>query len=369
MPGGTVIVRPNNPGNTHHISWSALGRTYGIKLERGAQSVVEAPVQPSNIERGGGVKKYGDFDPAFATIEMRTWEGGRGGEFLSDDPTKYFDGYGWSLTPGMWYQHPQNWYGEFQGPSTAAGTTSISTVSTAESADNYMPGSHGTSANYSMLWHSMASTTHLARSLMQQGSSYEMANVQTWIRRIGTPPAQLNLAIRTTKATAGGGLTNRPATSAAADTTAVLTAASVEELESFVWTASLTTVTAQTNSTVVSWWVEVWTSVQGTDANHWEIGYNTSVVLLSSAVSGNGTSNGWGADSTLNFYMRVVPAGVDRKWHFFTMDRCLYAIEEKVDGTSDTRIFINGDRGIQSSADADAGTTAVLNDSSKNVGR
>ena len=106
-----VNVRPGSPGNTHDLSLSGLGRTWGLKLERGAKSIVEAPVQPSNVEKAGGVKRYGDFDPAFAHIEMRTWDGGRGSEFLSDDPTMYFDGYGWTLTPGVWHQVPQWWFG------------------------------------------------------------------------------------------------------------------------------------------------------------------------------------------------------------------------------------------------------------------
>ena len=360
MPG-QVIVRPNNPNNTHHISWSALGRTYGIKLERGAKSVVEAPVSPSNIERGGGVKRYGDFDPSFAHIEMRTWEGGRGGEFLSDDPTKYFDGYGWSLTPGMWYQAPQWWWGEFRRESTEKVETSG--VSSDNASDVYMPGSHGSSAQFSMLWHSMATTIHIARSFLQQGSSYTMSNVQTWIRRIGTPPTDLRIRIVSSD---DGGV--GPALEST-NTFTVLTAASVEELESFVWTAALTTALAQTTavggSSARNWWVEVYTATAGTDANHWEIGYNSSGLTASSVAIGVGTTAGWASDSTLNFYFRVVPAGLDRKWHFFTMNRSLYAIEEKADGTSDTRLFINGDRGIQSSADADAGTTAVLNDSSK----
>jgi len=355
-----VTVRPNNPGNTHHISWSALGQTYGIKLEKGAKSVVEAPVQPSNIEKGGGVKKYGDFDPQFAHIEMRTWEGGRGGEFLSDDPTKYFDGYGWSLTPGMWYQAPQWWWGEFQGPSTAAGTTSVSTVSTAEAADVYMPGANQSSANFSMLWRSLATTVHVARSFVQRGSSYEMKNVQTWIRRIGTPPAPLNVRIGSSDTDDSGdgpepGSTNHTQ----------LTAASVEELESFLWTASLSTVVVQSGTTALNWWVEIWSSVAGTDANHWEIGYNSSGVSGSTMLTGDGTTDNWSAASTLNIYMRIVPNGVDRKWHLFTMDRSLYAMEENLTNSSESKLFINGDRGIQSSADANAGTTAVLNDSSK----
>ncbi|MEK7178310.1 MAG: hypothetical protein AAB721_01485, partial [Patescibacteria group bacterium] len=149
---GAILVRPNNPQATHQISLAGGGRMYGIKLEKGAKSISEGSLQPSNIETGGGIKRFGDFDPQFANIEITDWSGGRGNEFLSDDPTAFFDGYGWTLTPSLWYQAPQWWYGEFQGPSTAA-----STIAGSEAADNFMPGALRSSAGYSVKWNSMAS--------------------------------------------------------------------------------------------------------------------------------------------------------------------------------------------------------------------
>src|SRR3990167_1122138 len=352
---GLVSVRPESPANTHHISLSGLGRTFGVRLERGAKSIIEAPIQPSNVERGGGTKKFGDFDPQFAHIEMRDWTGGRGGEFLSDDPTMYYDGYGWSLTPGMFYQAPQWWWGEFRGPSTAA-----STVAGSEAADNFMPGALRSSAGYNVQWYSMASTTHLARSFLQQGSSYIMQRVQTWVRKIGQPPAPLNLRIVSSASTAGG----RPGSSIVSGTTAQLTAASVEPLESFVWTAPLTTASTQSGTTTLNWWVEMWTSVAGTDANHWELAYNTTAGVNSTVMSGAGTSGGWSAASTANFYFRVSQNPTDRRLRLFTMDRALYAVEDKASATTGTKLWINGDRGICSSGAP--GTTAVINDSSNN---
>ena len=292
---------------------------------------------------------------------MRTWEGGRGNEFLSDDPTRYFDGYGWTLTPGVWHQAPQWWQGEFSGPTTAATTTPATTVDSQFSADNFLPGSMRSSAGYNMLWRSMASTTHLARSFLQQGSSYIMSRTQMWVRKIGTPRAPLNLRILSSATTAGGA--GRPASSALAGTTAQLNSTSVEELESFIWNAAMTTASTQTGTTTPNWWVEVWTSLAGTDVNHWEIGYNSSAGVASTVMQGAGTSGGWTAASTVNFYFRVAPAQVDRKWHIFGMDRATYAIEEKADGSTGTRLFINGDRGLVSTATAN--TTSLLVDATK----
>lgn len=332
-----VSVKPNNPGNTHEIAISGLGRTWGIKLERGAKSIVEAPVKPSNIERGGGVKKYGDFDPNFAHIEMRTWEGGRGGEFLSDDPTKYADGYGWSLSPGVWHQAPQWHWGEGYYV-----------------ADNLMPGSRRRDVGNSVRWRSLASTTHLARSFVDQGDAYAMTRAQLWVRRIGTPPAPLSLRLATSAS-------DRPSSAAVA--TATLNSTDTEALESFVWEAQLSSAgnTTQSGTTTDNYWLEVFTTAAGTAANHWEVGYNSSAAGNgSTSLIGDGTSGGWAA-SSVHFYFRVIPEPLRRKWHFFHMDRALYAIDERKDRTSDTALYINGDRGKCSSN----ATTAAVTDGTK----
>ncbi|KKL62456.1 hypothetical protein LCGC14_2185020, partial [marine sediment metagenome] len=121
--------------------------------------------------------------------------------------------------------------------------------------------------------------------------------------------------------------------------------------------------TAQTGTTAPNWWVHIFTTAAGTDANHWELGYNSSNGVQSTVVSGNGSTGAWSA-STVHFYFRVSAARTNRKWHLFTMQRALYAVEEKADGTTGVKLFINGDRGICSSGTP--GTTAVINDSSKN---
>ncbi len=345
----SVRVRPNSPDNTHHISLSGLGRTFGLKLERGAKSIIESPVSPSNIMKTGGVKKYGDFDPAFATIEMRTWEGGRGGEFLSDDPTKYYDGYGWTLSPGVWHQAPQWTWGEgYYG------------------ADLLMPGGKRRDVGNSVKWNALLSTNHIARSFVDQGTAHDMSRVQSWVRRIGTPPATLTVRVTTAATTAGGD--GRIATSVGAGI-ATLESSACESLESFVWEAALTSIAAgdntQTGTTTHNYWVELYTTAAGTDANHWEIGYNSSAAGNgSTSLKGDGTSGNWTA-STVNFYLRVIPEPLRRKWHLFHMDRMLYAADEKEDGTTDMSIYMNGDRGLSTKTGGGGGTTAILYDAGK----
>ena len=308
-----IKVRPGSPGNTHQVALSGLGRTFGIKLERGAKSIVEAPIRPSNIMKTGGVKKYGDFDPAFAHIEMRTWEGGRGNEFLSDDPTKYFDGYGWSLSPGVWHQAPQWTWGEGYNFS-----------------DNLMPGSKRRDVGNSMQWRSLATTIHVSRSFVDQGNPYDMKGIQAWVRKIGNPPAPLIARLSVGQST-GSTAATRPSSHIAGF--AVLESTACSPLESFVWESDLTT--AVTVSTVAgtshpstvdedttqassgNYWLSFHTTGAGTNVNHWEIGYNsTAAGNGSTSMTGDGSTAGWTDVSTLNPYIRVIPP-LRRKWHLF----------------------------------------------------
>jgi len=324
----SVYVRPESPGATHHISLQGGGRIWGIKLRRGARSIVESPITPSNIEKGGGGgKKFGDFDPSFAHIEMRDWSGGRGNEFFTNDPTQYYDGYGWTMTPGVWHQAPQWSFGEM----------------TTLTGDNLMPGATRFRVGRSMQWQSLASTRHYARSFTQSSGAYNIKRVQTWIRRFGVPPAPLSVIVTTNANTtaATSGTTNR----------VQLESTDTDELESFVWTATLSSVVAQDGSTSKAVWVHLFTTVAGGEANHWELGYNTSAATGSSAVVGDGTTANWTA-STVHFYFRTAPAKLakrGRRWKLFEMERATYAVSIDADGSS-SLIYINGGRGQHSSA-------------------
>src|SRR3990167_5671769 len=113
-------------------------------------------------------------------------------------------------------------------------------------------------------------------------------------------------------------------------------------------------------------WLEVYTSVAGTEANHWEIGYSSVALSNSTVLTGTGSSS-WSA-STINFFFRFSGTNIRRKWHIFEMDRAHYAVDERADGTK-PQLYINGDRGIASSngssAASGANSTAQLVDPTK----
>src|SRR3990167_6454982 len=95
-----VRVRPTGNSN-YQISLSDGKRTFGIKLKGGSLGVVESPATPTTVRTNAAGTKYGDFDPSMAHLEQRDWSGGRGLENWVDDPSKYFDGTAWTLTPDV----------------------------------------------------------------------------------------------------------------------------------------------------------------------------------------------------------------------------------------------------------------------------
>src|SRR3990167_11012333 len=113
-------------------------------------------------------------------------------------------------------------------------------------------------------------------------------------------------------------------------------------------------------------WLEVYTSVAGTEANHWEIGYSSVALSNSTVLTGTGSSV-WSA-STINFFFRFSGTNIRRKWHIFEMDRAHYAVDERAD-VKKPQLYINGDRCIASSngssAASGANSTAQLVDPTK----
>jgi hypothetical protein len=181
-----------------------------------------------------------------------------------------------------------------------------------------------------------------------------------WIRRIGKPPAPLKSRIVTNDD--GPGPANHGTT---ACSTAVLESTAVEEFESFVWRANYSTAPAQTTQVGVQWWIEVWTTKAGTEANHWEIGYSPTTAVDSTAKEGSGTTGAWSAASTKNFYFRVSETLVPRKGFFFELDRLTYFTYSRNDGGGVQNMFTNGDRGIGTSEGTSVMTTALFSDDQK----
>jgi hypothetical protein len=341
----SIRVKPQSPGNTHDISLTGKGVTFGIKLEDGARSIQEISATPSNIRITQGGQKFGDFDPSFSHIEMRDWSNGRAREYYVDDPAAFFDGTAWTLTEGQWHQPPMwGWGAGFN-----------------ENASIMMPGNYAANevwfaqaAGIRVDFRPLLSTQHLARKVTSTLSSVHStftssaitpAYINLVARRFGNPP---NLNVRLY---AGGA--SRPDSSNSTDSDTI-SATNVEEyLIGTPRNDSIFVTPPTLSSSPSSIWVEIFTTVASALGNHWEIGYTSQALSTSGspstvwAASGDGTSDGWSTGRDY-FYLRMFDTPPPRKWHFFELQRSLYAAAAYSAGDR-PEIYINGDRGMASS--------------------
>lgn len=216
-------------------------------------------------------RKIGDFD------EQRTWEGGRGGERFSDDPTMYKD----AREAGTW----------ISGHVFPALQWNISTGY--RDAEQVLPGS--------VSWRGVfGSTRYISRTITASATS-NRTNAWIWIRRIGTP-GTLTVELQSDSAGKPSGTVLKSATVTTSTVTDYLSV-----LQGFTWTAQ-----AVTSGTVYH--LVVYGAATDDDKSHWEVGVNARARVgfyKSSAFSGDGTA------TTFSMYYRLADAPITRRWWFF----------------------------------------------------
>jgi hypothetical protein len=335
-----VKVSPKDPNATHQLSLSDGTRTFGIKAAGGPLGVQETPQTPSNIRITGGGAKYGDFDPMMSHLEQRTWEGGRAAEEYWQHETQFFDSMNcYTLIPDRAIPSPQWVFGE--------GLVY---------ANSQLPGAGRVQADNDVHWMALTSTNLHAVSFMSDAAStYAMDVVQAWIRRMGTPPAQL---------TVGAHASDGQDDPGAVKGTDTLASTSIPEGVSVLHEFNMTTAAGSTMGTGggADYFVQFNSTTAGTKNHHWEIGYALSSAIGSTSVYSDDTGTSWSTRSDVWPYFRTVGEAVDRKWRFFNMESALYAVDERADGSSSV-LFINGDRG--KAKGSSAGSTALLIDTTK----
>ena len=308
--------------STHDISLSGKDQTWGLILEKGARSIQEIPQTPSTIHFSGGGTKFGDWEPGFSHLEQRTYFGGRGLEDFSKDPTRFWDSYNaFTMLDGKCFPAPQ-W--KF---ATGLRTT-----------HEDMPGDVG--------WRPLTGTArYMSEDFTVGGSNLSADNAEIWIRRIGSP-GKLTVEIWSDT----GGSPNVVVASA----TANVTTATITDWKSEFYTFDLSAAGDLTSST--KYHLVVYGASADNQANHWEIGVDTSGTC---AISSAGSS--WSSESTYGLYYRVSDTDVNRKWHFFILQNVSYAIDQREDGTASS-LFMNGERGK-----ATSGSASTLVDTSKGI--
>lgn len=346
---GVVRVKPKNPSNTHDISLSDGSRTWGIKLTDGPRAIQEISSQPSNIRITGGGEKYGDFDPSFSHIEMRDWTGGRGGERLVDDPSKFYDSLNaWTLTPGWWHQAPLVRYAEGVFLPSSQGSTTTMVF-----AENQLPAASLRQMSANVSWYAMLSTATYARSFVSS-RAWGPDRGTVLVRRIGAPPSVLRYGFSAFNA--GSSLS---IISTALDLLGWtnISASDIEEgVASFAGSTMASGPSFASGSTGA---VLINTTSAGTPANHWEFGYPQS-----SGLGADGYVCTAGASGLFSTgpgpYFRGSQTTTCRLT-FFEMDRGLYLYANGLVRGKEHSFLINGWRGKFTAA-----TTSALTDTAAN---
>jgi len=228
-------------------------------------------------------KRIGDFD------EQRDWSGGRGGEFFSDDPSRYFDGYNiWAPSSGHLTQTLQ-W-------KIATGY---------RSAIQNLPGN--------MAWKALTGDTRYIAVSLAELTGADKAWV--WVRRVGTP-GTLTLEIRSASGGDPNGTVQKTATVTTSDITDVISV-----WKSFDWTTTY-------NITSGDFLVLYGASTDNV-RDHWEIGCDA-------ATAGKSDANGSGTWTTTTYspYYRITDADTARRWFLYGDGTNFFAVDKKDSGAS-----------------------------------
>lgn len=232
-------------------------------------------------------RKIGDFD------EQRDWSGGRGGERLSDDPTKYKDA--WNACTWI------------KGHIIPSLQQNISTGY--RDAEQALPGS--------VSWRGVfGSTRYISRTVVASASS-NRAHIWFWIRRVGSP-GTLTVEWQDNSGGKPDGTANKSATVTTSAVTDVLS-----ELHDFSFTAEA--VTSGTTYHIVAYGAST-----DDDKNHWEVGVDASAgagFYKSSQFAGDGTA------TDFSVYYRLTGAEVDRRWWFFWQGANFCAVSNEATAT------------------------------------
>lgn len=233
-------------------------------------------------------KKIGDFD------EQRDWKGGRGGEYFTDDPSKFYDAMNcWTLstghvTPTLLWQYGTGYRSVIQ----------------------YMPG-----ASKSVSWQALlGSTRFVASEALQSLTACDKCKI--WIRRIGSP-GTATLELRAADAGSPNGAVRKSATVTTSNITDVISV-----LQDFDWTGTQ-------NVTSGDFFVIYGASTDNAQ-NHWEVGVDAAA--SASVTSSTGTGS-WSA-ATFSLYYRGTDADTARRWFFFRNYTTFCAVDSKDSGAS-----------------------------------
>ena len=262
-----------------------------LRFDEGVKSVDEFSQTASNLilSQGGGRYKRGD--PTFSEFEQETWEGGYGGEFYYDDPTKFRDSSGINTRfPKKAFLH------SLWKISDGLGRTQ----------DKHMPGS--------MTW---VSLTGSYRAIAVQPADATYGYGSLFIRKRGNP-GTLTCEIRANSSSLPNGAVAQTVTKARTDLADIL-----DYFIDFDWTGT---------QAFSSHWIVIYGASTDNDDNHWELAVDND--STGGYYIDDPSDTAWLTGSFKPYY-RVSDADTAVKWHMFIMDGTdMYALSQPASGNS-----------------------------------
>lgn len=296
-----------------------------VWIEEGVEGVQLISSRMSSVfAAGGGAQRYGEGEPEHANLEQRDWSGGRANEFFASDPSRFNDEQNvWSLTPEKLFPSPLWKFGKGHRPNLS---------------DEAMPGS--------VSWRALFGASLCIDRLYVPAANITADKAYVLIRRRGTP-GDLTLKLCSDSSGEPGTVLK----TATVTTTTVTDVISV--LQAFDWSGT----EALTGST--TYHLKVCGAATDNSDNHWEVGVDVSTGGTTLMSSDDSTWN----DASYSLYYRVVGADIKVSWKFFVLKQSLYALSLYHDGTTASRLWLNGARGV-----ATAGGSTTLTNSNAAFG-
>lgn len=303
------------------------GTEYSFVIKGGDKNILETPIGVQPVTPGGP-RKFGDYDPSFGNVEMKTWERGWGGEDFSDDESRFqFAKNMWTATKNVMCNVPEFYLAD----DTTFGRTAISTFNSRPWIGSLTPSGTGG------FWASSKFTTV---------DSFDAKYIHTRIRYLGSGTMTVTACLYSDSP-------GSPATLLATSDQKQITQSEYGIFVALTFTFS----TAYTLSATTNYWVVFKIGVESADSN--------SVVRLVDGESSYGpgkisynSGSSWSIHNDIGYI--VAPLRGNRRFKFFSMMGTMFALAIYNSGTN--RLYMMGDHGI-----ATAGGASTLTDSNKGI--
>jgi len=310
----TPRVSPLLRKPTHDLAFiDNDGNIVGFNIDGGWDGVQEIQDSPSAVKINPGGNEWGDHDRRHSHVQQDEFLGGRGMEFFSVGQTQFYDSKGaWTMTSEKLMNGMQWFWSEDY-----------------RSEDSHVPSKSASNINWHALIGSERSITTLFTST---GVTADKAYI--YLRKRGTP-GDLTIAIYSDSA-------GEPNTELKSVT---VQAADVDDIYAVWQVADWSSTQALTGST--AYHILVIASADS-GGSHWEVAVDEAG--SASLTAPEGSSWNWSA-SSFTMYYRIVGVDVPGYWIYRWMEGALYKFNVRDDG-GNSSFYINGDRGIATSATA-----------------